>query len=240
MAGSAPTPSRCLSDLPLDELAAYARELGLTAPPDSPRGELLRVIRERQELLLELDRDVLLDIAVWGRVPVRRSEGKEALCSRISRVSSSSYDALSQRGLIALARLRNVETVAGEPRRQLEKRLQLSAREFLVSICEELGITVPVDRSSIKALIDALNQHLLDAHADGRRTILVVDEAQNLAPDVLEEVRLLTNLETAKQKLLQIILIGQPELRELLARNDLAPAGAAHYRPISPRASVPR
>jgi general secretion pathway protein A len=102
---------------------------------------------------------------------------------------------------------------------------QLSAREFLVSICEELGITVP-------------NQHLLNAHADGRRTILVVDEAQNLAPDVLEEVRLLTNLETAKQKLLQIILIGQPELRELLARNDLRQlaqriTGRYHLEPLS-------
>jgi general secretion pathway protein A len=115
---------------------------------------------------------------------------------------------------------------------------QLSAREFLVSICEELGITVPEDRGSIKALIDALNRHLLTAHADGRRTILVVDEAQNLAPDVLEEVRLLTNLETAKQKLLQIILIGQPELRELLARNDLRQlaqriTGRYHLEPLS-------
>ncbi len=115
---------------------------------------------------------------------------------------------------------------------------QLSAREFLVSICEELGITVPEDRGSIKALIDALNHHLLDAHAEDRRTILVVDEAQNLAPDVLEEVRLLTNLETAKQKLLQIILVGQPELRELLARNDLRQlaqriTGRYHLEPLS-------
>ena len=98
---------------------------------------------------------------------------------------------------------------------------QLSALEFLEAICEELGVPVPEPRGSIKALIDALNRYLLDAHAAGRRTILVVDEAQNLAPEVLEEVRLLTNLETSKQKLLQIILIGQPELRELLARTDL-------------------
>ncbi len=97
---------------------------------------------------------------------------------------------------------------------------------------------MPEDRNSIKALIDKLNQHLLDAHADGRRTILVVDEAQNLQPDVLEEVRLLTNLETARQKLLQIILIGQPELRELLARNDLRQlaqriTGRYHLEPLS-------
>ena len=115
---------------------------------------------------------------------------------------------------------------------------QLSAHEFLVSICEELGVALPEDRSSIKALIDSLNRHLLDAHANGRRTILVVDEAQNLAPDVLEEVRLLTNLETAKQKLLQIILIGQEELRDLLARNDLRQlaqriTGRYHLEPLS-------
>jgi general secretion pathway protein A len=115
---------------------------------------------------------------------------------------------------------------------------QLSAREFLISICEELGVDVPLDRNSIKALIDTLNHHLLQAHSDGRRTILVVDEAQNLAPDVLEEVRLLTNLETAKQKLLQIVLIGQPELRDLLARNDLRQlaqriTGRYHLEPLS-------
>ena len=98
---------------------------------------------------------------------------------------------------------------------------------------------MPKRKDSIKALIDALNRYLLDAHANGRRTILVVDEAQNLAPEVLEEVRLLTNLETARQKLLQIILIGQPELRELLARNDLRQlaqriTGRYHLEPLSP------
>ncbi|WP_405224721.1 ExeA family protein [Lentisalinibacter sediminis] len=98
---------------------------------------------------------------------------------------------------------------------------QLTAREFLVAICRELGIPQPEERDSLRALVDALNENLLAAHADDRRTILVVDEAQNLAAEVLEQVRLLTNLETTRQKLLQIILIGQPELRELLARNDL-------------------
>jgi len=98
---------------------------------------------------------------------------------------------------------------------------QLSVIEFLATICEELHIEITHNKGSIKALTDALNRHLLKAHAEGRRTILVVDEAQNLAPAVLEQVRLLTNLETAKQKLLQIVLIGQPELRDLLARTDL-------------------
>jgi general secretion pathway protein A len=115
---------------------------------------------------------------------------------------------------------------------------QITAHEFLLTICEELGVDVPGQKDSIKALTDALNHHLLSAHADGRRTVLVVDEAQNLAPAVLEQVRLLTNLETAKQKLLQIILIGQPELRELLGRNDLRQlaqriTGRYHLEPLT-------
>lgn len=115
---------------------------------------------------------------------------------------------------------------------------QITVHEFLLTICEELSIPVPEDKHSVKALTDALNHHLLSAHADGRRTILVVDEAQNLAPAVLEQVRLLTNLETAKQKLLQIILIGQPELRELLGQYDLRQlaqriTGRYHLEPLT-------
>ena len=115
---------------------------------------------------------------------------------------------------------------------------QLSALEFLRTICEELGVSTPDEKDSSKALIDALNHYLLTAHGNGRRTIVVVDEAQNLARDVLEQVRLLTNLETPKQKLLQIILIGQPELRELLARTDLRQlaqriTGRYHLEPLS-------
>lgn len=98
---------------------------------------------------------------------------------------------------------------------------QLSAREFLASIASELGIESASESDSLKSLIDTLTDHLLTSHAAGRRTILVVDEAQLLTTEVLEQVRMLTNLETARQKLLQIILIGQPELRELLSRNDL-------------------
>jgi general secretion pathway protein A len=99
---------------------------------------------------------------------------------------------------------------------------RLSASEFLQALCEELGLAA--DDSSdtqTKALVDLLNHYLLNAHAHGQRVVLIVDEAQNLAPDVLEQVRLLTNLETETHKLLQIILIGQPELRKLLAREDL-------------------
>ncbi|ULQ47001.1 AAA family ATPase [Flagellatimonas centrodinii] len=95
-----------------------------------------------------------------------------------------------------------------------------SEREFLASVCDELGAPY-TDDASLKHLVDALNRHLLEAHAAGRRTVLIIDEAQNLEPGVLEQVRLLTNLETHKDKLLRIMLVGQPELAELLARPDL-------------------
>lgn len=94
--------------------------------------------------------------------------------------------------------------------------------ELLQTICEELHVDVPVaGRESSKALVDALNAYLLRAHADGLRVVLIVDEAQDLSVDALEQVRLLTNLETDTRKLLQVILLGQPELRDLLARPDL-------------------
>jgi general secretion pathway protein A len=111
--------------------------------------------------------------------------------------------------------------------------------EFLLTICEELGLPIAdADRDSVKQMVDALNRRLLNAHAEGRRIIVLVDEAQNLSIDVLEQVRLLTNLETPTQKLLQIILIGQPELRELLDRTDLRQlaqriTGRYHLKPLS-------
>jgi len=116
---------------------------------------------------------------------------------------------------------------------------RISPAEFLLTICEELGVNIaPVDRGSVKQMVDALNRRLLEAHAEGRRVIVIVDEAQNLSAEVLEQVRLLTNLETPTQKLLQIILIGQPELRVLLDRNDLRQlaqriTGRYHLNPLS-------
>lgn len=97
---------------------------------------------------------------------------------------------------------------------------RINERQFLAAVCDELGIAYPKAHSS-KLLIDKLNDYLLEKHASGARVVLIVDEAQNLSRGVLERVRLLTNLETAKKKLLQIILIGQPELVETLARPDL-------------------
>lgn len=97
---------------------------------------------------------------------------------------------------------------------------KLSARELLSSICDELGIRHPAG-SSIKRLIDLINADLLAAHAAGRHKVLMIDEAQNLSAEVLEQLRLLTNLETAEKKLLQIVLLGQPELQDMLARPEL-------------------
>src|SRR5258706_2733839 len=98
---------------------------------------------------------------------------------------------------------------------------RLTSVELLAAVCDELRVAYPAGTTSLKVLVDALSQALLDAHAKGRRTVLIIDEAHNLSARVLEEVRLLTNLETTTQKLLQVVLIGQPELAELLARRNL-------------------
>jgi general secretion pathway protein A len=98
---------------------------------------------------------------------------------------------------------------------------RLTSAELIATVCDELRVTYPAGTKSLKVLVDALSRALLDTHARGRRTVLIIDEAQNLSMEVLEELRLLTNLETTRQKLLQVILIGQPELGELLQRREL-------------------
>ena len=101
---------------------------------------------------------------------------------------------------------------------------KLSVVELLQSVCEEFHIAPQLyggTAASVKTCVDAINRFLLAAHAEGRNNVLIIDEAQNLSSDVLEQLRLLTNLETNERKLLQIILIGQPELRDMLARPAL-------------------
>jgi general secretion pathway protein A len=98
---------------------------------------------------------------------------------------------------------------------------RLTVVEFLATLCDELHVAHPAECTSVKVLVDALHDYLLDAHARSRRTVLIVDEAQKLSANVLEQIRLLTNLETAAEKLLQIILIGQPELSRLLEGRHL-------------------
>lgn len=96
----------------------------------------------------------------------------------------------------------------------------LTELELLATLCDELHITYG-DNPTLKQLTDLLSRYLLDNHQKGRNTVLIIDEAQHLRSEVLEQLRLLTNLETDTKKLLQVILIGQPELQQLLKRQDL-------------------
>ena len=101
---------------------------------------------------------------------------------------------------------------------------KLTVPELLQTICEEFHLpnsTSAAQAGGVKENIDRLNAHLLRSHAEGHNNVLIIDEAQNLSLEVLEQLRLLTNLETNERKLLQIILIGQPELRDMLDRPDM-------------------
>lgn len=98
---------------------------------------------------------------------------------------------------------------------------KFSPMELLASICDELHLGYSSFQPNIKEYVKKLNTYLIEAHSRGRNTVLVIDEAQNLSVEALEHVRALTNLETNEQKLLQIILIGQPELKTLLAKPEL-------------------
>ncbi|HEY7517636.1 MAG TPA: AAA family ATPase [Methylomirabilota bacterium] len=115
---------------------------------------------------------------------------------------------------------------------------RLTAVELLAAVCTELRVEVPPGTPSVKLLIDLLSRKLLDTHAQGRRTVVIIDEAQNLSTEVLEELRMLTNIETTREKLLQVILIGQPELNEMMQRPELRQLGQRvtaryHLRPFA-------
>ncbi|HEY9163943.1 MAG TPA: AAA family ATPase, partial [Magnetovibrio sp.] len=97
---------------------------------------------------------------------------------------------------------------------------RLTEAELMAAICDEMRIPYPLGTKSLKDFFDFMNRHLLSAHARGRNPVLMIDEAQNLSPEVLELVRMLTNLETSEKKLLQIILVGQPELNHILAQEQ--------------------
>ena len=116
----------------------------------------------------------------------------------------------------------------------------VTPRELLAAISEELGIDVSGSIDSTRLLVDGLNRYLLSAHGRGESVVVVIDEAQNLSPEALEQVRLLTNLETSKEKLLQIVLLGQPELRDLLQRRTLRQLAQRitaryHLSPLGPK-----
>ena len=107
---------------------------------------------------------------------------------------------------------------------------KLTVEELLATVCHEFGIRYPEGDRSNRVLVSAIYEYLLHIPERGRRAILVIEEAQLLSLEVLEQVRLLTNLETSQRKLLQIILLGQPELREMLAQ--------PHFRQLSQRVTA--
>ena len=116
----------------------------------------------------------------------------------------------------------------------------VTPRELLAAVSEELEIDISESIDSTRLLVDGLNRYLLEAHVRGERVVVVIDEAQNLSPEALEQVRLLTNLETSKEKLLQIVLLGQPELRDLLQRQSLRQLAQRitaryHLSPLGPK-----
>ncbi|MBN1342953.1 MAG: hypothetical protein JXQ73_09755 [Phycisphaerae bacterium] len=98
-----------LADLPIDELRSYALGLGIEVAKNAPRADILRLVRQRRELLLELDRQAMLDVVVWARIPVRRSASKEQLARLIATIDQVEFAGLSHRGLVAVARLRGLE-----------------------------------------------------------------------------------------------------------------------------------
>ena len=98
---------------------------------------------------------------------------------------------------------------------------KVTATELLETICDELHIEYPNGDNSVKTYIDRINTFLLQANAAGQKTVLIIDEAQNMQSEVLEQLRLLTNLETNQRKLLQIIILGQPELLEILSQESM-------------------
>ena len=115
---------------------------------------------------------------------------------------------------------------------------KLNSLELLATICDELAIEYPEECTSLKILTDKLSEYLLSCYEQGLSVVVMIDEAQNIDTDVLEQIRLLTNLETNQKKLLQIILVGQPELQEKLAQRDLRQLAQRitaryHLRPLN-------
>jgi len=113
-----------LRDLPQDQLRKYGEGLGLHLPREIDHDEMLEKVMQRQNLLAELDREALLDVIIWSRRPVRRSAGKEELAREIARIQKTSYQTLSKRGLVTLARLRGLPALMHDNAEDLIERLQ--------------------------------------------------------------------------------------------------------------------
>lgn len=164
-----------LSELPDDELLAYGRDLGLELDEGVPGGELLRLIRQRQELLLDLDRSAMLDVVVWARRPVRRSAGKEVLARQIAEVYRVRFDGLSDAGLEVLARLRGLETRPGEPRADLERRLKKAE-----------GLRAKVRRAR-RGIVARLISRVVEPASPEEYRFLPEDESPSLREQIQDE-----------------------------------------------------
>jgi general secretion pathway protein A len=198
LAGTSPTAAPVRTPDPADTRVLYLVHFGLAEAPFSltPDPRYLYMSERHREALAHL----LYGVREGGSIVQLTGEvgtGKTTLCRCLLEQLPPEVDV----ALILNPRLTGVE--------------------LLATVCDELRIAYPRGTTSLKVLVDALYEHLLAAHARGRRTVLIIDEAQNLPAEVLEQIRLLTNLETAQEKLLQIILIGQPELISLLNRQKL-------------------
>lgn len=113
-----------LDELPFDELVRLGRGLGVRIDEDATEGEVLRLVRQRRAFIDQIDRDVLLELIAWTRIPVKRSTPSEQLVREIVTVDKMDFDGLSRDALAVLARLRNVEVEEGADRKMLIGRLK--------------------------------------------------------------------------------------------------------------------
>lgn len=179
-------------------------------------------------------------IAVNPRYLYMSAQHREALAHLLYGVSSGGFVMLSGEvgtGKTTIIRCL-LEQLPGNADLAIVMNPSASARDLLCSICDEFGVDYAVDETSLKILTDKLTEFLVANHRRERKSIVLIDEAQLLRISTLEQVRLLTNLETNTQKLLQIILVGQPELNELLAKPALRQLSQRitaryHLRPLS-------
>lgn len=171
--------SLAISELPVDELIRYGCDLGLGLDARMGRGEMLRLVRQRQELLLELDREALLDIVVWARRPVRQSASKEQLVKEIATIRKMNFETLSDRGLIAYARLRDVPVYTGEPRSEIEARVR--AYEPLLDRLRRKR------RQVVGALISKMVSGPPHTHDEEYRFLPESDGTPSLQEDISEE-----------------------------------------------------
>ena len=195
--------SAALEELPADELIDYGRQLGLSLSSDIIRGEILRRIRNRQELLDALSRRALLDIVVWARRPVQESASKERLAREIAEIKKMEFAGLSDEGLIALAKLRGVPIFATESRALIEARLRDSEpfwervrrmrRSIVGSMVSRMVHESPTDSEAYRFLpedrgANSLKSHIADEGLVGGLARKLRGAADDYVHEKLDEI----------------------------------------------------